>query len=747
MDLVNLHRIATYLLLSTGTFALWMGEPEFTVPYPLVAVICSILAYFLTDRWNILRLPHLLSNGLGIVIILVIYGEFRQTGSSTVLALAHFLVYLQIAKSFREKQPADYWLLYVINVLQVTIGCVVNRNVEFGLLLIAYVLLAICTLILFQMVRHHEQMSRLHGKPLPLPRLTWSVAAPSLAISALTLPMALGLFWTVPRFSRSGDFRSGLAAETPRQLVTGFADTVRLDEVSTVMESQEVALDVWARDSRGAPAELPGDVLWRGKVFTTYRNREWLALSAGSTPGPQPAYSWGEQPALAPGQVELTIEQAIQSGDTLFCVRPVYWAGGAQSQEFFIQYLQLEGRLTASNSRKSRRSAGSIRRYRMIVDVNQSAYRDPKELAPSPEYLKAALQLPEGFDRLKKLATDLTAGAPADSAAKVDRILNHLLATGEYAYSLDLPKASTSLDPVEEFLFVRKIGHCEYFASSLALLLRAAGIPSRVVNGFKGVDYNQPGGYYQVRQLLAHSWVEAYIAEDRCWRTFDPTPGAAREAQLARYRSIFQPLFDLADAGSRFWSGSIVDYGESGQTWSVAKAFDASWFVAGWRQLQLWTASNPTPGSPTQTDSAESAMGRDHSLWFVFLPIGAMAAIAWIARRFTRRRQSPQAIARRTIAAYDRFIRELGRLGVHRSGGQTPRELAEALSSAWQKSPALAALASLPTELIEAYYATRYGHRTLAPEQAERFDRLVSEAIPIARRAGWRPTSPTSAIP
>ena len=95
----------------------------------------------------------------------------------------------------------------------------------------------------------------------------------------------------------------------------------------------------------------------------------------------------------------------------------------------------------------------------------------------------------------------------------------YLRESGEFSYSLKMDVADPTIDPVEDFLVNRKAGHCEYFASALAMLLRSVGIPARVVNGFKGGDWNDLAQILYVRQKHAHSWVEVYLGEDP-----EPTP-------------------------------------------------------------------------------------------------------------------------------------------------------------------------------------------------------------------------------
>ena len=138
------------------------------------------------------------------------------------------------------------------------------------------------------------------------------------------------------------------------------------------------------------------------------------------------------------------------------------------------------------------------------------------------------LQVPPLDERVPELARQITASAgnPFDRAAALERYL-----MSRFGYTLELPRVSPQ-DPIADFLFVRKRGHCEYFASSMAIMLRTLGIPSRVVNGFRTTEFNDLTGNYVVRASSAHSWVEAYFP-NYGWISFDPTPGTPRAAPPA----------------------------------------------------------------------------------------------------------------------------------------------------------------------------------------------------------------------
>src|SRR5262249_46360746 len=132
------------------------------------------------------------------------------------------------------------------------------------------------------------------------------------------------------------------------------------------------------------------------------------------------------------------------------------------------------------------------------------------------------LQLPAKIDpRIAEFAKEITAKAPTpyDKSAAIEAYLRT-----RFKYTLDLT-GSPGDDPLPHFLFETRAGHCEYFASAMAVMLRTLGIPSREVNGFLPGEYNDLGGDYIVRASDAHSWVEVYFP-DNGWIVFDPTPSA-----------------------------------------------------------------------------------------------------------------------------------------------------------------------------------------------------------------------------
>jgi hypothetical protein len=165
------------------------------------------------------------------------------------------------------------------------------------------------------------------------------------------------------------------------------------------------------------------------------------------------------------------------------------------------------------------------------------------------------LTLPDDVsERVVDLARRWTAGASTD-AEKAKRIETHL--RREYRYDLESPSGAAK-NPLEDFLFKSKRGHCEFYSTAMAVLLRTQGVPTRNVTGFIGGTYNRFGRYYAVRQGDAHSWVEVNL-QGRGWTRFDPTP-PSDAAPRGDITGILAFMRDLVEATAQRWNRNVVGY-------------------------------------------------------------------------------------------------------------------------------------------------------------------------------------------
>jgi protein-glutamine gamma-glutamyltransferase len=233
-------------------------------------------------------------------------------------------------------------------------------------------------------------------------------------------------------------------------------------------------------------------------------------------------------------------------------------------------------------------------------------------------------------------------------------------------------------DPVANFLFVRKQGHCEYFASSMVIMLRTLGIPARIVNGFRGGEFNDLTGSYLVRARDAHSWVEAYIP-GYGWTTFDPTP-----AGLGITRRRWSRLQLYLDAASEFWREWVVNYDAIHQHTLEDSA--GAHTRALWERQRAWLRARYA-FLLGRARRAQRSLLRAPSRWgFGFGAAFALLVLLANARRLRRGWRNRRVAARPTQAPqmaasiwYARMTHATARRGWRKLPAQTPQEFVAAI--------------------------------------------------------------------
>lgn len=263
--------------------------------------------------------------------------------------------------------------------------------------------------------------------------------------------------------------------------------------------------------------QTPRPVYYRAKVFDTFDGRSWSARRSvdikrrlkGGT------YEWDDSVAAAGGEeIEQVIELTAGISDEI--------VGATRIVE-----LEFPGPVFAEDSYGALRAPGRLRegtKYRVRSRIHYLGNRPsypPENARTGLRFRKSYLQLP---DKLAPVIAELASEVrqkirePYQAAVALEEHLR-----GQYEYTFDTVVSSQGITPLDEFLFETRRGHCEYFASALAVMLRTQGIPSRLVTGFSSGTYNPLTGYYEVRALDGHAWVEAWF-DDKGWVMFEPTP-------------------------------------------------------------------------------------------------------------------------------------------------------------------------------------------------------------------------------
>ncbi len=479
------------------------------------------------------------------------------------------------------------------------------------------------------------------------------------------LPLALVLFVIVPR--PAGGLWGG--TPDPGRGVTGLSERMAPGSVTDLAQSREPAFRVAFDD--GIPASE--DLYWRGPVFWHYDGRAW---------SPRDNRRWRRQPPGTPGAtVDYTVTLEPHHRRWLFALDQ---PASIPAQAALTDDLQLL------------RDRDVHRR----ISYEASSHLDDT-LAESLTALDRhhGLALPaNGNPRLRQLANEWSERAVDDRDLLA--IARRHFAEGPYRYTLQ-PPALGGENGMDRFLFTTREGYCEHYAAALVLLMRAAGVPARVVTGYQGGEYNAAGDFLLVRQSDAHAWAEVWL-EGIGWRRVDPTTWISTARVEAGVERPGDAAAAVAAATDLAWTRRV------GQLWD---ALDYRWtrWVLGF-DFSL------------QRRLLERLHLPVHSLVLVAASTIALLLAFAAYRRWATRRPTPRP-ADELDRLFLRYCRRLERRGIARRAEEGPRALAERVA---RQHPELATRTRLVAEL---YTRLRYG-RHADPATRRRLARLVRQRLP-----------------
>jgi transglutaminase-like putative cysteine protease len=469
-----------------------------------------------------------------------------------------------------------------------------------------------------------------HAAATPL----WRRISATLRMVAIGLPLAMAAFWLFPRLGSPIWGMPDRAVARP-----GLSDRMSPGEWLELIGDETPALRVKFIGSPPSPAEM----YFRGPVLWAFDGRTWTTLSAAQRLPAAP---------MRPGALRYEYELELEATDSRQMVALELPTAAPSDASLSLDY-----------SLRARRPLTSLSRWRM-----QAA--QPAQFEPDldPRLRALALQLPQGFNpRTLALAARWRAEAgdgPQADAALVERSLAWV--RKDFAYTLNTPLPGR--DSVDEFLFDVQAGFCEHFSSSFVVLMRAAGIPARVVTGYAGGYRNPLGDYWLVRRSDAHAWAEVWL-EGRGWVRVDPTAAVAPER-------IYDTIDDRTQAGFG-GLGSVLDFGD---------LLRRGWndFLLGFnadrqRQLLRWL------GMP-DLDPGKL------SLLFILATLLALGGMWWFATRGERERDP-------LLRAWRRLEARYRRKGLGRAPHEPPQRWAARVLAARPQAEALVTLCARFTAL------------------------------------------------
>jgi transglutaminase-like putative cysteine protease len=603
-------------------------------------------------------------------------------------AAIHLIFFLGSVKILTVRTPRDVTYVKVIAVMALLAAAVLSVSLAFFLFLAVFLLFTVATLSSGEVVRSSREFLAAGETRRALSRsglraFPRRLGVLSLALFGGILIMTAGLFFVLPRTARAAFQR--FAPE--RYHLPGFSNEVTLGEIGEIKQNNSPVMHVFSR----------GDgflgVRWRGTALTEFDGKRWFnPFTPEDRLRPESRrVLLREERTAPPGRIiDYEVRLSDIASDVLFV------AGTPQSM---IIDVPVVWRSPVTGALRVPRINGSNLRY-AVASVLEDASSPPGQLSAVDR--EHALELPPLDERIPRLAQDMTAGlsTPEERARALERRLRR-----DYGYTLELLPARVA-DPLATFLFVRKKGHCEYFASAMAVMLRTLGIPSRVATGFLSGVYNPMTGWQVVRASDAHSWVEAWLPR-RGWVTFDPTPADPQPASSG----VWNRASLLLDAADLFWQDWVVGYDFERQITLAARMQESG------RSLRFaWIGD-----AGAQMDAGMRAVRGNATAILTVFALGALAILfgPGLLRKLrahmrVRRAQRGEAQVSDATMLYERMLLALERRGLQKPPWSTPAEFARVLPAS--------ELAMLVEDLTAAYNEFRFGGRR---EAAPRMVRLL----------------------
>jgi protein-glutamine gamma-glutamyltransferase len=666
------------------------------VGWPAVLAFLLGVAFFLRrasldpPRW----LPPWGMNVLGLIYLPLFFLDMFVVSHGLVQPVIHLCLFAVLVKLFAIVRERDKWQasIGVFFLFLAAMGTSVHPTIV--LYLIGFLVLVLVLLTRFAFLHVLSGFGR-EDPALALIPLRGFLLLATVATVVLAVPM----FMLLPRvrapfiIGRGGG--SGVTLEA-----AGFSDQVTLDSIGRIRGSREVVMRVLEEPSTGSEREMR----FKAATYDVYQGGTWRR---------------------SPSQGNLQRGQGVRF--RLSPEKPVRWAT-VWLQRLHSQSLPLPVETAVIEPRSSALSidAGGAVSFPFspleVAEYRVGLARSPVLAGATPAgSADPALDLTGVTPKVAALAAQvMRQGTPLQRARRLE---SHLI--DNYTYTLDFVGRSPD-NPIEDFLFRYRSGQCEYFASSMVLMLRSQGVPARLVTGFLGGEYNPFEGYYIVRENNAHAWVEAYLP-GQGWRIFDPTPPAGRPAAGREGAMLLaQQAWDFLLFR---WDRYVLTFGLYDQLriFGSLRELWSDFWAHFKRDDKPAAAAHPSSSGLDALGPAKPKPGGHRGLPDVPLPLALgltlIAAAVWIL--YLRLRPPLTA-----TAAYRRIRRRLGRTGASLPDSVPPLAVRRETEARY---PA----AALPAgRVIDFYLRESFGGQPLEDEEVEVLKAALEEAEKKMRKAG-----------
>jgi protein-glutamine gamma-glutamyltransferase len=711
------HRIMTDALAMLGLLSLLTGG-ELDVAMAIVTGVCMVLAVLIPERYQ----DHPRLRSFGVVASLTLLGVqlTRAVMGGDLLQLSvEFAAALQVIRVATRRGAAHDQQIILLALLHLVAGTVLGGGLAYGLSLVGFLVIAPGALVLSHLRREVEGNYRQGardrtGLPVDVPRILRSRRVISrrflLVTCSLSIPVFLFtavLFLLFPRVGLS----LLLLNHSRSARMIGFSTRVDLGGVGKLRSDPTIAMRVHLNEPPATPAARLALYL-RGTAFDHYDGSSWTRTRPAHSPADQDgSYIWLSEDAQQ--SVERRLPRGVddvrarkpegpRQPDLTIDLEPINPPIVFLPSDAIALRINEAGDGLGMRAPKVMVAADDEYKYERADErgLQYSVYRGRSR--PQPLTLEERTRYLEVPPAVAEPLTELAArwaGPLATDWEEANAIEERL--RSDYRYDLDSPSGGAP-QPLLHFLFESKSGHCEFYSTAMAMLLRTLNVPTRNVTGFIGGTYNRFGEFYAVRQGDAHSWVEVYL-EGRGWTRFDPTPPSS-SAPRSDVTGMVAFLRDVIEAAAQRWSRHVIGYDLD-------------------QQIELFRSVKQRYRDYGGPDIGRRLRPLAPAL--TVLALGACGYLFW--RRFGGRRARVRpgkligqgAAVTRAVALYRGLEEALRSMGVGRQPTTPPLAHARALEQL--NHPAAAEVLSL-TEL---YLEARFGRRELSQEEERDYERRV----------------------
>ncbi|RMG03606.1 MAG: DUF3488 domain-containing protein [Acidobacteria bacterium] len=697
MNFERLFRISSYGVATSGLLSLLVTGGV----SPLLAIIfliAFIVAWHIEDtRWQ-------LSERAALILILICLPLFyldwryhlgfftRETAAAA--SLSKLILTLATIKLLQRKSNRDWFFIYMISFFEILLSAGLSITPLFTVSLILYLLMTICAIISFEIKRSIENLSSTSEVKIPK-----GFAFKLFRISAFILItiffVAIPVFFMIPRFGGAG-----IGAGLTEGVVTGFSDSIRLGQIARIQQRDDIVMRVRIENN-----SRPIDIKWRGVALDYFDKLNWYKTRKSYS---EPFVKTDSDFFVVDGADEATdlVTQTIYLEPLDTPVLFVLWRPVAIQGAFKLINKDAEGSISVARSGTERFS------YKVFSDISTPKIEDLRsDNSPYSFQHSRYLQLPDYMDPrisflAEKVIKEANASTRYDKAQAIERYLQE-----NFGYTLDLKVGGS--DPLADFLFNVREGHCEYFATAMAIMLRTQGIATRVVTGFQSGEYNETAQMYIVRQRNAHAWVEVYFPGENTWIAFDPTPSAGRNNQASSNYAIIGRVHNYLEALEAIWVQYVIAYDNQEQKSLLTNVQSSlrstqgkidSWILFLRYQLSDWWEN--ISGQRGLRASLKTAL---KSLLYVCFAVIFMFGLRLLLRKLDilnlllrLKHRLFGAYNASIVDFYDRTLELLEKNGFWRDSSQTPLEFA--LSTGIPEV----------VKITEKYNEVRFGNRKLS---------------------------------